>query len=680
MNLRQLSTPVKKLSSTNRHVIAITALLLIAIASHWRWFYEPYTILTYGDWWYYNQEQMSEFFSWPKILTNDNFGGINIGISTYHILLAYGILNKFLPYSLIERIIFFWPSIIVCALGSYYMGWKLTRNHVAAFIQSIVYTYNVYFLLIRTGHLTMAVSYAIAPFIFGLLISLLKSPKIKYSLWLSLAYFIAGTYEIRALYLTTLVVIVLTLTAFVKSYKSPKYIAMCTALLLLSACIVFLFNFYWISALTSANYIGANNSLFQRTLFGSQYMSMYRSLTLFHPFWSAGPPVPFIIQMTPVYFFLIPIFALVPFSKNRSLRYYFVVFGLISLLGIFLTKMSHPPFKDLYEWLYLNFPGFGAFRESSKFYFYIALGYSTMIAINFASFSAFIDAYRIGFLVKRVVFIIIIFLFLLNTKPFIDGSIGTILAPQQMPKEFAELNSLLSHNEGMHRIVVIPYHSRWVSITQSRPYVDYNDLLEFANQHVSDVNLKAPTIVESVESNLHKPQLLRFMAEWSIRYIIVPLSHESVGESPFTAKPGLMTSLKQNGHFRHTIITDSRGEELGLFELIDPSPRQTLRLDDAEAIYEKNRVILSTKFSKNWILSHDNIRTAGVEDSFGRVLFENIKDQKDISLTFAPQEKINANFRWSVGALVFVLSALMMIHIRELVQHIYRRIMGKNDA
>jgi len=61
--------------------------------------------------------------------------------------------------------------------------------------------------------------------------------------------------------------------------------------------------------------------------------------------------------------------------KNKDV----VFFGVVALIGILLSKQVDDPFPGLYPWLFKNVPGFNAFREASKFYFLIALGYSVLI-------------------------------------------------------------------------------------------------------------------------------------------------------------------------------------------------------------------------------------------------------------------------------------------------------------
>jgi|GEM_PF-7061107 len=66
-------------------------------------------------------------------------------------------------------------------------------------------------------------------------------------------------------------------------------------------------------------------------------------------------------------------------EENRRRRY-ILFFAVLSVIGILLSKQVSDPFGNLYYWLYDNFPGFNAFREASKFYILIALGYAVGMA------------------------------------------------------------------------------------------------------------------------------------------------------------------------------------------------------------------------------------------------------------------------------------------------------------
>ena len=66
-------------------------------------------------------------------------------------------------------------------------------------------------------------------------------------------------------------------------------------------------------------------------------------------------------------------------EENRRRRY-ILFFAGVAVVGILLSKQTSQPFDSLYYWLYDNMPGFNAFREASKFYVLIALGYAVGIA------------------------------------------------------------------------------------------------------------------------------------------------------------------------------------------------------------------------------------------------------------------------------------------------------------
>jgi hypothetical protein len=153
-------------------------------------------------------------------------------------------------------------------------------------------------------------------------------------------------------------------------------------LVFLSIIIVFLLNAYWLLAFGKTGTLTVN-SFFSRELFGNEFLNINYAFTLFHPFWTGKRTTEFIIQPIPFTFWLIPLVAFIGLFLQRKKKN-ILFFGMVALVGIFLTKQVGQPFPNLYPWLYTHFPGFNAFREASKFFFIVALGYSVLIA-------AFID-------------------------------------------------------------------------------------------------------------------------------------------------------------------------------------------------------------------------------------------------------------------------------------------------
>ena len=98
------------------------------------------------------------------------------------------------------------------------------------------------------------------------------------------------------------------------------------------------------------------------------------------------------------------------FNKKNHLL---IFFNIIAFIGIFLTKMDHPPFTHLYEWLYLNMPGFDFFRESSKFISRASLLAYSSLSAGGITFPFYLFPYRISKTLSYYFFVFCIFLRLL---------------------------------------------------------------------------------------------------------------------------------------------------------------------------------------------------------------------------------------------------------------------------
>lgn len=65
-----------------------------------------------------------------------------------------------------------------------------------------------------------------------------------------------------------------------------------------------------------------------------------------------------------------------PQPETRNPITYFI---LLALIGVFLTKGVNPPLGGVFSWMFTHVPGFVMFRDPTKFYLYVALGYSVLI-------------------------------------------------------------------------------------------------------------------------------------------------------------------------------------------------------------------------------------------------------------------------------------------------------------
>lgn len=620
----------------------------------------PTTILTHGDWWSINHEEMLELWGQPSLITNDNFGTVNLGLSMYPINLLYGFLYKFISFGLIERLVYFWPSIFLTTFGGYLLGWHITRNYKASLLCSIAFTYSSYFLLMRTGHVTLAVSFACAPLIVLFLLRTLEKPSPIYTLAFALTCCMAGAYEVRGLYLIAWICILLCIFFITHHLDDVKKLVISMMHLLLASAIIIMCNLYWVIGYINIDYFGTQNPLFQRGLFAGYLMSMYRAVSLFHPLWANGQEhVAFQIMQTPIYFFLIPILAFFPLRKRSSTTFYSVFFGVIALLGIFLTKMDRPPWDWVYEWLYKSFPGFGAFRESSKFYFYIAFSYAALIA---TSYNHLVVDYPRYVRIHRLFFIIVVSIFLSNTLTFIDGSIGTIFMPRAMPEAYEKLKPYYRTSPGLNRILVIPTNSRWLSLTQNTPYINYADFIAFAHEYIKDVDVARPTLSDDIKYQFTKPEVLEFLAAWSIKYVIIPINDPNVAEDFFstaTERENIINFFKSNTHFKSVLLNDSSGQELALFELKDPAPLVLTSLGSGYGAYSGGDMIISARYSPSWVIRTTQGYHAATRDRFGRTVFKDAKDMAGAYALFHPQTYVD-RFVWVSFATFGICFALVL--------------------
>lgn len=150
-------------------------------------------------------------------------------------------------------------------------------------------------------------------------------------------------------------------------------------------------------------------------------------------------------------FILIPILVfLAPILRYKN---YIVGFWvLIALLAIFLTKGSQEPFPQFYPWIFETIPGFSLFRDTTKFYFLIALAYSLLLGITVSEIEKKLKHKR---LVNLFVFSIILYFIFLLRPVWLGEMTGTFSLPRYQ-KEYEELSEALKKDSQFSRVFWIP--------------------------------------------------------------------------------------------------------------------------------------------------------------------------------------------------------------------------------
>ena len=185
--------------------------------------------------------------------------------------------------------------------------------------------------------------------------------------------------------------------------------------------------------------------------------------------------------------------------------------------------------------MYIHFPGFNAFREASKFYFLIALGYSVLIA-------AFIDVVwknKSSILrntsIKLVIVFIVIILFVANTKPVLTQEIGSLFVARQIPGDYKKLENVISQKNNYFRTLWIPIDSRWSIYANNHPKlgliteINANWFSFIQGKILAKDDIPAERMTDFMK--LHEANQLLNMS--SIEYIIVPLEDKANDDNFF---------------------------------------------------------------------------------------------------------------------------------------------------
>jgi len=514
----------------------IIAIVLIALVANQRWI-TNFSILTHGDWYYQNLETLRQFLTFPHVWNMNSLGFIEFSISFYPFNFLSGLLaQQGFSYGIIERLVFMWPIIMALPVFSYLLIKKNINNSLAAFVGSLVYSYNTYFSVIKTGQLTLLMAYAFAPLVFLLFQKALEKKSFQYALFTGLFGFVVSFYEFRIFYVLCFILFAYFLyyLLFIEKVRNLSSVIKICFFAGIPVLIDLLLNLYWLLPLGKTGAL-SSNVVFDRSLFGNEFLNINYAMTLFHPFWTGTRTAIFTVQNIPVYFWLIPLFAflgLILNKKNKQILF----FGLIALLGIFLTKQVGHPFMDVYLWLYTHFPGFNAFREASKFYFLIALGYSVLIA-------GFIDWLwknwkntKWQILGKYALAIVIAAIFLWNTKPFITGEIATLFIPREMSADYLVVNNFLLKQNDYFRTLWIPVSSRWAVYTNIHPAINVVDMINGTwSGFIKSKRNDKITEAELTKDVLTFPKANNLLDMTSIKYVIVPVEDKANDDDFFVS-------------------------------------------------------------------------------------------------------------------------------------------------
>jgi hypothetical protein len=519
---------------------AVIWLTVLGAATHFRWLFD-FKVFTSGDWWYIAQQRYHDFFTqFSPIWVTDGLGSTSATPHFYLIRFFEGLLSSVgSSFVLNEKLFFFIPMAFAASLGAYFLL-RQYFNEWPAFIGAIIFAFNTAALFNHVGPLTIGVATSLAPWAIFSFKKFIQSPDSTRLLIATAAIFgIMAVYELRL----TLVIGSLAIGLFVfrvlladgwQFGKTRLWPLTKLGLLLLA------FHAFWLLPyLISARAVTFSDVL-GRGLFVS-FSDIQNALTLHHPFWTGLRPATFIVQPIPILAWIIPIaafggFLLRPKHLDKEICYW----AFIALTGIFLVKQVHEPFTNAYPWLYEHLPGFGAFRESSKFYVVIALAYAVLIP-----FTLLVLKHRLQMLPRRkflppplflsgLATTLVLSLFLVNTIPLLTGDFRTLYTPRKMPADYSILEKFINNQPGYFRTLWVPVNSRWSVQSNLHPNIQATNINQGAwLSQIGDTKQIALATLrdKAVKIFMHETSD-NLLDRASIKYVIIPL-RDTANEDDF---------------------------------------------------------------------------------------------------------------------------------------------------
>lgn len=384
--------------------------------------------------------------------------------------------------------------------SAYQLANFIVKSGKAALLASFVYVFNTYILLIFSGgQIGVALAYSFAPFV---MYRMMKYSASKLKEQIINGFFLAllVSFDLRIAFLVVLA------TVF-WSYRS-----------VISFIVAGSLHLFWILPVVLAS--GGVSDLGEQ--FTNPGMLKFLSVADFsHAIALLHPNYP--ENLFGKVYFLQPEFLLLPMLAFSSLiflkpktdnRKPIMYFAFLALVGAFFAKGVNPPVGELFAWLFIHVPGFVMFRDPTKFYLYVAIGYSILIPYTLL---------RIN---KKIVYLLLIVFWIFTLR-------GLSIPIVQVPKEYVKLKDVLVAD-------TTPSRTLWIPEKQSFSYF-------------SDIH---PILTATTGAEIDS----------SVKYVVVPIDvNKRIFLNDYTYDPSLREHFIQNLSVK-PLGRDVRFHDLAVFE------------------------------------------------------------------------------------------------------------------
>jgi len=358
---------------------AYLAFLIFVSAIFWKLYYPPGFRAATDFHYSYPQERLANLIL-PQTWNNNYTQGLGYFRGSVMWTWPLEFLTSIFFLALGEQLTLYLFLVLVPITTTYIAFAKLVGNgksQLPVVAATVFYILNSYFiLLLDGGQFGLVVAYGWMPLAFVLVMEALALAPRKIILS-ALSVVILSFLDIRIVYLLFILLGIYVIFD-IKKMKNYLLVGIWITLMVIP-CHVF-----WLlpSVFSRLPSLPATYTRVSQTDF-LNFVQLKHALFLVQPHWYKN-----IFGQIPIFnkeFIFIPVLiiglvllSLIKTRKREALFCWLLVLG----IGIFLAKGSNPPLGSIYTWLFTNVPGFVLFRDSSKFFFIVALAYSMLLLMS----------------------------------------------------------------------------------------------------------------------------------------------------------------------------------------------------------------------------------------------------------------------------------------------------------
>lgn len=462
---------MKNLWLSKKFLLLIFAILLLV---YWQWWIPEPKVA--NDFPYVSDSSIKSQMDFPRLWSEPISEGLGqyivFSLWSWPLIFISGVMaNLGLDFSSIERILFLIPLLIVGVLGIWKFLESLQISSLARFVASIFYVTNTYIiLLIDGGQLSIALAYSWFPISFIFIRNSFQDGW-KNKILAGLTTAILGFFDIRFIYLLFIITLLWFLYQLLLSPKDK------TSLILnavksgfLIAVTVVGLNIYWIIPLLKSPLPQETYEVLTRTSF-EKVVSLGHALLMISPHWyeNVFGRIPY-LRFEFIFIPLIAFAAAVLKLGDRQVGFWLIT----ALFSIFLIKGSSEPFSNIYPWLFSEIPGFSLFRDSTKFFFLLALSYSALIGVSIDQILK-----RVNSTGKKNLFVFALTLYLLFLiRPVWLGEMTGTLSSPYLKDEYIKSWQVFEADKNFSRVFWIPSFKPLSLADQNHPAVEAAKLVK----------------------------------------------------------------------------------------------------------------------------------------------------------------------------------------------------------